>query len=161
MKLYEISEQYNAALSDLVDMEVTSEVLADSMAAIAGEFEDKAKAVSAFILNVEEDIETLKRHEQKIAQRRKSLESKIDWLRDYLKSNMVACGISKIESKFFNVSLRKPQKVVSVFDESVIPNEYKKTIISIDKTAIKKALTDGGIVDGATLEDGQYGLVIK
>ena len=73
MKLYEISEEYRLALADLSDLDLPKDVVDDTLEGLAGEVQEKALAVGAFVLNVDADIQTLKDHKSKIDERIKAL----------------------------------------------------------------------------------------
>lgn len=162
MKLYELSEQYESALNELSNMEdLTPEVVTDSLAALKGDLEEKGRAVAAFTLNVDADIKTLKDHEDAIAAKRKTLEKRRDWMRDYLRENMEKCGITKIESPYFNITLTKPRKAVVIDDETALPRDYMRVVESPDKSLIKRAMDDGYEVPGAHMGEGKPGLRIK
>lgn len=162
MQLYKLTKEYESALNDLSSMEdLTPEMVADSLAALQGEVEEKGRAVAAFTLNVDADITALKEHEAAIAAKRKALEKRRDWMRDYLRENMERCGITKIESPYFNITLTKPRKQVVIDDESALPRDYMRVVESPDKTLIKQALDDKYTVPGAHLGEGKPGLRIK
>ena len=161
MKLYEIAKEYEGALNALSEMDLTLEVVEDTLSAIKGEVVDKGRAVGAYILNLEADIGTLKEHESRIAARRKSLETRLNWLREYLRENMEKCGIKKIESPFFTATLLPPKESVVIDDLSLIPPDYKRIKEEADKTLITKAIKDGYEVKGAHLAPGKPGIRIK
>lgn len=162
MQLYKLADEYQQALNDLHNMDdLTPEIIHDSLAGMVGEIEDKSKAVAAFTLNIDAQISMLKEHEATISAKRKALEKRRDWMRDYLRENMERCGISKIESPYFNITLTKPRKQVVIDDESKLPRDYMRVVESPDKTLIKKAIDDGYEVPGARMVDGKPGLMIK
>ena len=94
--------------------------------------------------------------------RRKALENRATALKEYLKNNMESTGIVKIECPFFKLSIAKNPAALDLFDTSAIPDEYKRTetVTTIDKAAIKKAITAGKQVMGARVISGTR-LVIK
>ena len=163
MKLYEMTEEYRLALADLSDLDLPKDVVDDTLEGLAGEVQEKALAVGAFVLNVDADIQTLKDHKSKIDERIKALTNRNEGLKNYLRSNMEACGISKIESPMFNVSIRKPSKSVDILDKDLIPEEYIKTTITTTpiKADISKAIKAGEMIPGAQLIDGKAGIIIK
>lgn len=162
MQLYKLADEYQQALNDLHSMDdLTPEIIEDSLAGMVGEIEDKSKAVAAFTLNIDAQISMLKEHEANISAKRKALEKRRDWMRDYLRENMERCGISKIESPYFNITLTKPRKQVVIDDESKLPRDYMRVVESPDKTLIKKAIDDGYEVPGARSVDSKPGLMIK
>lgn len=142
MKLYEIAEIHNNALMSMADMEdLPEEVIDDTLQSLEGEFKDKALAVAAFFLNSDADIAAMKEAEKRIAERRKSLESKSASLKDYLLKNMQRTGITKIECPEFKISIRNNPDSVQIVDEFEIPKEFITIVetVKIDKVAIKKA----------------------
>jgi hypothetical protein len=142
MHLYEIANTHNQALLEMAEMDdLPEEVINDTLEAIDGEFKDKAISVAAFFMNMDADIQAMKDAEKRMAERRKSKENKIKWLKDYLLSNMARTGITNIECPLFKISLRNNPVSVDIIDEDAIPDEFKitETITKIDKTAIKNA----------------------
>ena len=96
--------------------------------------------------------------------RAKAIESRSNSLKAYLLDNMQRLNIKEISCPQFKITIRKPQKIVSlVSDIDAIPAEYKKSVTteSVDKMAIKKALKAGELVSGAELIDGKTSLIIK
>lgn len=160
MNLYEISKEFEDTLSDLIDMEVEEEVLKDTLSGVVAEFEDKGKAVAAYALNLKAQVDTYKEHEAKIAKKRKSAENRLNWLKEYLRSNMVRTGISKIEAPLFSVKLTTPKESV-VVDETKLDADYMRVKSEPDKTLIKKAIKDGYEVKGASLVKGEPGISIS
>lgn len=60
----------------------------------------------------------------------------------------------------FNLTIRKVSPKVIITDESLIPDEFKKTTVTIDKIKLNKAVKDGDIA-GTTLDNGGYTVAIK
>lgn len=144
--LYEITEQHNQALLEMSEMDnLPDEVIQDTMESIAGEFEDKAISVAAFFKNMESDIDSMKSAEKRIADRRKTLQNKISWMKDYLKTNMQRTGITKIECPDFRITLRNNPVSVNIVDPRLIPDEFKIETITFNKSAIKSAGGCGGV----------------
>jgi hypothetical protein len=164
MTLYSLSANYLQALDALTDPEadLPAEAVKDTLEALAGELEDKAVNVAKFLRNMEAMAEAIKVAEADMAKRRKSLESRVQWLKDYLKGNMEHSGVSKIECPYFKLSIQGNPAAVNILDEAAIPERFKEQVVSwkIDKTAIKKAILAGQSVAGASLVNGTR-LVIK
>ncbi len=158
LKLYEIERHYLEALDLFTDpdTEIPAEVVADTLEAIEGEFEVKAIRVAGFARQMEAEAEAIKAAEERMEKRRKSLESRAKWLKDYVKIGMEAMGQKKLSSAWFVLSVAKTPASVDVFDEAAIPGEFKltETITKIDKTAIKAALGLKQEVPGARLVNG-------
>lgn len=164
LTLYQVSTTYLQALDFLTDPEqnLPIEAVNGTLEALTGELEEKAINVAMFLKNMEATAEAIKNAEVEMAKRRKALENRVQWLKDYLKDNMLHTGVTKIECPYFKLSVQANPAAVAVFDEDVIPLLYKQQIVSwkVDKLAIKTALHNGQVVPGATLTNGKR-LVIK
>ena len=158
MKLYEITRSYLEALDIFTDPdeEIPASVVVDTLEAIEGEFEIKAVNVAAFARQMEAEAEAIKTEVERMEKRRKALEARARWLKDYVKIGMETIGYKKLESPWFVLAVQKNPAAVDVFDESRIPDEYKRQIIEyrIDKTAIKEAIGKGLDIPGARLTNG-------
>ena len=164
LSLYQLTGNYLEAMDFLTDPEIDLpiEAINDTLEALTGELEDKAINVTKFLRNMEAVADAIKEAEESMAKRRKALENRVKWMKDYLKGSMEHTGISKIECPFFKLSIQKNPAAVNIFDETAIPEHFKEQIISwkIDKTAIKNAIKAGEAVKGAELINGTR-LVIK
>jgi len=163
MKLYEIGDKFKE-LEALEDID--QETLNDTLESLTAEFEDKSLSVVSYFLNLDSDIAQLKEAEKRIADRRKAIENRSKSLKDYLLSNMQRLEISEISCPEFKITIRKPQKVVNVFDIDKLPFEFitERTTVSADKKRIKKFLTENDSViklGGVELVDGKTSLIIK
>jgi len=159
MHLYEITENYRRALSELSDIEdLPEEAIKDTLDAIAGEAQVKGRAVAAYFLNLDAEVAAMKEAERRMAERRKSAEARVESLKKYLLENMLELGIQKIECPEFEVSLRLNPLSVEIYDEKAIPNEFwrEKIVREVDKKCIK----DFGGCDGARIIQ-KYRLAIK
>lgn len=164
LSLYQLSSHYLEALEVLTDPEadLPAEVINDTLEAVGGELEDKAVNVAKFLRNMEATAQAIKEAEAHMAKRRKALENRAKWMKDYIKANMEACGINKIECPYFKIAVQKNPGAVHIQNEATIPAEFKEQLISwkIDKTAIKEAIKNGDVVSGAELVNGTR-LVIR
>jgi hypothetical protein len=146
------------------ELAIPIEAVNDTLEALSGELEDKAINVAKFIRNMEVTAKAIKTAELNMAKRRKALETRAQWLEDYLKSSMEATGITKIECPHFKLSIAKNPPSLDLFDSHAIPNAYKHTETvtteHIDRAAIKAALANGQRIQGARLTTGTR-LVIK
>jgi len=166
LSLYQLSGNYLQALDFLTDPELNLpiEAVNDTLEGLSGELEDKAINVAKFIRNMETTVNGIKAAEKAMAKRRKALETRVQWLEDYLKSSMEATGIRTIECPYFKLSIAKNPAALDLYDSHAVPSEYKhtETVITeyIDRAAIKAALANGQLIKGARLINGTR-LVIK
>ncbi len=156
--LYELSQDYRQALDVLTDPEndLPAEVIADTLEGLQGSLEDKAVNLAKFFRNLEAMAGAIKEAEDRMARRRRAIEGRVKSLKDYLRTNMDACGIQKIESPWFVLAIQKNPSAVDVFDESAVPAEFKEEVVTVrlDKAGIKRALEAGQTVPGAALSRG-------
>ena len=121
------------------------------------EFDRTAKIenIALYIKNMESLVVSLKAEEKALADRRRAREKRIENLKNYLASSMVAANENGIETSKVCISFRKSESVV--VNEALLDQKYfnEKVSYTPDKTAIKKALKDGATIDGAYIETKQ------
>jgi hypothetical protein len=157
MKLYEITKEFKEVES--LD-DIPPEAMADTLEAIRGEFEGKALAVMAFMLNQQSDLDQLEGHKKKIEAKIKTLKSKNEKLKHYLRVNMEQCGIKKINGALYGASLGEPSEIVVVDDDHKVPNFYFDSKSTLNKVRVKEALKSGLDVPGAHIGNGKPRLTI-
>jgi polyhydroxyalkanoate synthesis regulator phasin len=117
----------------------------------------KAVAVTAYIVESDLSIESVKSYIKELTAKVKTAEKRQEWLRRYLQEHMAAAGILEIKDErgVFKASLAQGRdESVEVFDEQQLPELYLREIpakTEPDKTLIKKAIKDGFEVPGARL----------
>ena len=160
--LYKLADEYLAIAQLLADHDLPEEVIADTLEGASGDLEEKAWNVAALIQQSEGEAAMIKDAEQRMSQRRKSLEKRIDWLRQYLLVQLLRTGITEIDSPEFVIRTRENPPRTVIDDEDAIPKAFKvkETIVTIRKDEIRKRLLDGQEVPGAHLERDKH-LVIK
>jgi len=158
LSLYQISSIYLEAMDILTDpeMELPAEAITDTLEGLGGEMEEKAINVAKFMRNIEATANAIKEAETAMAKRRKALENRASWMKDYLKGSMEHTGIIKIECPYFKLSIQKNPAAVNIINEDTIPDKFKEQVITwkVDKTAIKKAIQSGKTIPGAKLLNG-------
>lgn len=158
LSLYQLSSNYLRALDFLTDpdLDLPAEAVNDTLEALGGELEDKAINVAKFFRNMETAAEAIRQAEADMAKRRKVLENRVQWLKNYIKDNMELCGISDIECPYFKLSVQKNPVAVNILDEDAVPEQFKQPIVGwkIDKAAIRDAIKAGRAVPGAELAAG-------
>lgn len=166
-KLYEITEEARALEKFAEDNDLTAADIADTLEGVQLEFQDKAIQVANFIKNLDPFEAGLDAEIKRLQAKKKALQNRRESIKDYLRKNMQANGISKIECPAFTIRLKAAQPKVAIDDERALPDEYTavKTVISPDKKALlgalKKAKENGEEIPGAHLEDGTAPLEIK
>lgn len=155
LHLYEIASAYRNALVALDDESLEPDVIRDTLDSLIGALEHKAEAVAAYVLNIEAEAEAVAAAEARLKARRQSLEKRAAWLRDYLKTNMEAVGVTEIAAadRTFRVRIRLNPEAVELDSLQELPAAYirEKVIREPDKAAILAALKAGEEVPGARL----------
>lgn len=160
MKLHEMSAAV-AKLHD--DDQLDAQTIKDTLESIEGDINEKGVNIVKLTQGWDADISAIDEEIKRLTTRKKAIKNRSDQLRDYLRYNMQASGITKIECPLFTVSLSKARQVVQIDDESLIPDDYVsvKTTVSPNKAEILKALKAGEDIPGASISEGEQALVIK
>lgn len=154
MKLYELTQAYNQVL-DMAE-EIDKETLVDTLASINESIQDKAENMAKLIKSIEVDTKALKEEEQRLADRRKSLESKVTSIKDYLQNQLEAAGIDKVKRPTLTVSIQNNPPSVSIEDENKIPSDYIIPQPSkIDKKSILQLLKEGVEIEGCSIKQSR------
>lgn len=162
-RLYEISESLRGLSAIDPEDEGAAQAIRDTMQAVQGEFDEKAKAVASVILNMDSDADAIQAEIDRLTTRKKAIANRQESIREYLRENMEACGITKISHPLFSITLAKGREVVVVDDQALIPDElmYVKTEIRPEKAEILRLLKEGKDVPGARIERSQSLIRIK
>lgn len=110
----------------------------------------KIENIALWVLEDEAMAKNIKEQENKLKERRETLEQRIEKRKDFLR--YITEG-KKLKTDRVTVSYRT-SKAVKITNEEIIPIKYKtvKTTVSVSKEDIKKDLQAGKIVEGAELE---------
>lgn len=163
-RLYELTGQFKelAALAEGADEDLAIAVR-DTMGAIEGEFQDKGKAIAMIALNIDSDLAAIQSQIDRLAERKRIITNRKESLKEYLRENMDASGITKITHPLFTITCGKGRQSVVIDNENDIPDEFMsvKTSMAPDKVAIAAAIKEGIDVPGAHSEIGKSSISIK
>lgn len=158
MKLYDLSESY-ANIQNLLDAEGTDqESLKMALSVIETEIQAKAQNVAHIIRQMDADAEAIKAEEKRLADRKRAIENRIRWLKDYLKDQMEMTNTDKIKTATMTISIQNNPPSVSIVDDKAIPAKFLTIIPEQyvpDKKAISAAIKGGEDVPGAELTQGK------
>ena len=162
--LYTISKEYQelALLAESADEDLAVAVR-DTMEGIQGEFQEKGKALAMVTLNMDGDLEAIQSQIDRLTERKRLLVNRKESLKDYLRTNMEASGITKITHPLFTITLGKGKPIVVIDEESKIPDDFMRVKVTSapDKAEIAKAIKEGVEVPGAHSEIGKSSISIK
>ena len=153
MKLYEIDNAIDELIRNSVDPE-TGEVMdiTDELDALQMEREDKLESVALVIKNLTAEATAIRNEEKALADRRKTAENRVEWLKGYLMQSLAG---QKFSTPKVAVSFRSTTAVFIEDDAEFLKDhpEYARIKTEIDKSALKDALKNGAEVSGAALEN--------
>lgn len=162
--LYQIGKEFQelSVLAETADEDLAV-AIHDTMGAIQAEFEDKGKAIAMITLNIDGDLEAIQSQIDRLTERKRIINNRRESLKEYLRQNMEASGISKISHPLFTITLGKGRPVVVIDNEKAIPDDYVNTKVTSapDKAMIAKAIKEGVDVPGAHSEIGKSSISIK
>lgn len=154
--LYQIAAEYRAAADKLADSSLDSQTIADTLEGMCADVDDKAIAVASVIRNIEAERDAVRAAVVGMVERAKSLDTRADRLREYLRSNLEACDIKRIACPLFAIAIKANPPRVLIDDASMLPPSMLTTPEppppQPDKMAIKAALKSGP-VPGARFEN--------
>jgi hypothetical protein len=163
LTLYQIADDYLTALDALTETEdFPPDAVADTLAGLAGTFQDKAVAVAAYLKTLEAEAEAIQDARDAMERRETALRHHAGRLRDYLKGEMERTGLVRLDSPFLALRVQANPPAVVVEDETMLPARFTETVTTVKvlKAEIGKALKAGEPVFGAHLEQSTR-LVIR
>jgi hypothetical protein len=158
--LYIISEEARNLASFLEDGELSQEMEA-ALVINQSELQEKAINYGYVVKSFEGDLSLISEEIKRLTAIKKAKESAIDRMKDAVLSAMQIYSIEKVSSPTMNISVRRTESIEVPFVELLDARFVtEKTVKSADKIAIKKAIKDGEIIEGAFIQ-GNYNLQIK
>lgn len=157
MKLYELQESLvniDNILSNNTNEE-TQEILESAKEKLLKEVDGKLERILDFMSDCNGKVEQLKAEEERIAKKRKAIENKATYLKNMVYWFMKTNNQQKAEYGTYNCTIARTAPKLVIDDEHWVPNEFIKTVVSVDKVALKNALTDGTykvVVDGKEIQ---------
>ncbi len=145
--LYELTELY----TNLMDLDLEDEDVQQALGDIDEKIEVKADNIAKLIRGLEGQKDICKAEEERICKRRKSIENRIDNLKEYLKATMIATDKRKFKTDLFSFNIQKNKTSIKILNEEKVPEEYVEYDRKVLKDKLKKAITEGLEVDYAEL----------
>ena len=143
MNLYEINHEIMSCWD-----EETGEILdVQKFDAMQMALEDKLEAIGCYVKNLEAEAAALKMEEDAFAARRKRAENKAASLKNYLAGFLQGCPFETLRVK---VSFMKSESL-EVSESAIVPEEFLKYKVEVNKVELKKAVKGGLVLDGVQL----------
>lgn len=159
MKLYEIANEYQEFMECVEAGLIPEEAIPDTLECITMALDEKADNIACLIKNLQAEALAIKAEEERLTERRKSKEKEADRLTQYLSDILLQSGYKTIETARNKITFRKnPPKVVIDDEKAFIEwaTENAKYFLkyanpTVNKTAVKDAITSGAVVMGAQI----------
>jgi hypothetical protein len=154
MQLYSVTKEYLSVFEKLNEIEgLDQETINNTLSPLQQDIKTKSINVAAWLKNIEAEIEAIDVYMKNMQEKKKSRAKKIEWLKNYLRENMLASGIEKIECPEFQISLGSEDIRTEIIDQGVLPVRFCRRVEKLepDKTLIKESILNGEDVDGAML----------
>ena len=146
----EISSMLSIPDEDLTDEQraAMEEYLND----LAGQEADKVDAFGSFIRVESARAEACKKEAQRLANKAKTAEGRISYLKHMYLCTMQSAGLKKVQGSAYTLSIREADSV-NVTDVTVLPDLYirRKETVEPDKVVLREALKGGIEIPGAVL----------
>ena len=144
MKLYEMTDQLLAIdnlLAEMTDPD-TNEILQDARTQLLADIDEKCENILEYISHCKARMDYYKAEEERIAQKRKVLDKRVEYLKSMIMMSMKGTGKNKMDCGTYSVSIAKtPAKVVLTDDgDKFLPDEYCTITRTPNKTVIKEAM---------------------
>ena len=152
-KLYEISSAWDKLMSMDMETDEDQRAFIELLNELQGTFDEKAEAYCKVLRNIESEVDGFDAEIDRLKKRKDALENKHKRIKAYFD---IACrqimqdGDSR-QVGVFKIRLKKNPPKCIVQDESLIPDEYKKTTVACEVSKIKDAIKSGVDVPGAYL----------
>lgn len=164
--LFEIAAELKAVIDTIVENggEVTEESMS-SLQEWREKLEEKAEKVAVAKVILDSECAKFKAIEEAARSRRKSRESAIAGIKDYLCRAMVSTQTTRIKKNdgLFTISLSEGRSSVSIDDINLLPFELTEIVESVRPKLdeIKRRLEAGETVPGASLRTGEPYITIR
>ena len=159
MKLYEITAQYQNIYALLQNPEFAeNEDILTALDQIEDAFENKAQQTIFMMKNIEAEIDPIDTEIKRLQAMKKARQNNIDRIKNRLRENMKAVGMSKLNCGLFSLSYRLQEANAVELDEFLANNLDEDLVtvkVSPNKTEIKRRLKNGEEIIGARLVDSE------
>nr|DAW28521.1 MAG TPA: resistance protein [Caudoviricetes sp.] len=154
--IYELNKNYMEVAAMLEEAETPEEIEAiqNTLEMLDFSIEEKIENTAMYMVNAESDIQGLKNEIDRLTKIKKAKENAVEHLKNNVEYAMKQKGLDALTVGTFKCGYRKSESV-EIINLDVIPADFTKVEIKADKTAIKKALKAGEVVEGAEIKVNQ------
>ena len=162
MKLYELTKDYMDLLYAIDNEEIPEEAITDTLEAITANIEEKADNIACMLKGLEAEAAAIKAEEDRLKARRQAKERVHERIKAYLSEELQKANITAVDTPRTKITFRKSESVHITNETTFLTwallnrdDLIKYGEPEPNKTAIKKALKEGAVVEGAELRVNQ------
>ena len=153
MRLYDLTDNYKRVV-ELLESTDDREALQDTLDSLEEAFDDKVESIVKLMRSKITEHNAVKEESERLSARVAKMAKEIDWLENYVESQMIATGREKVKSTLFDIKLGLCPPAVRVLNESDIPDTYftfKPAVSVLDKRSLLESLKNGEVIPGAEM----------
>ena len=141
--LFELTDDFMRLLDIMQDPDVDPEVIADTMEAIGGEWQDKVEAYCVVMQELKAQKAKWDEEKKRAEGFSKTIAGNIGRMETSVMASLRAVGKTKVETEHFKVSIQKNGGLAPVKITGEVPAEYCR--LEPDNGKIREALTKGSL----------------
>jgi hypothetical protein len=157
MNIYQLTNEYKSIEIQLLNEDCDQDIFLELLNGVKSDIKDKIINYVFVIKNFENAYNGITDAIILMEKRRDRIYDKIEALKTIALKSMIETEVNKIESEYFNVSVRNNTSKVVIDDQGIIPSEFIRIreTREPDKIKIKEFLSTGEILEGAHLESSK------
>lgn len=151
--LYELNKDYKElqAMLEVAETEEDMQAIQDTLDMLDCSIDEKIENTAMFIRNLKGDIQAFKDEAKRMQAKAKTLENMTERLKNNIDHVMKENQLTEKKVGQFKCYY-KASETVEIDDLYALPDAFRKTTITADKVAIKKAIKAEQEVAGARIE---------
>ena len=104
MRLYDLTDNYKRVV-ELLESTDDREALQDTLDSLEEAFDDKVESIVKLMRSKITEHNAVKEESERLSARVAKMAKEIDWLENYVESQMIATGREKVKSTLFDIKL--------------------------------------------------------
>lgn len=155
LTLYQLADEYRQLLDLAASEEADEDSFGAALAALQGEITTRTVSLAQVARNLEAFKEQIEAAIEAMAQRAERAGKRAASIRTFIKMALDQTGMTKVESPFFTLAIKRNPPHLIIAEDALIPPSYLRVIperLEPNKPEIAKALKAGVEIDGCRLE---------
>ena len=152
-----ITQRYTAVMALADDDSIPQDEINNALLTLEDELQEKGENCIKYLGSIQDNIDIAKANKKKLDEYIKSLENRKKRVEKACIYALDTLQVKSIMTGWGEMKIKKNPPSVVIDDLSKVPTKFQhqKIEVTIDKTAIKKAIQSGEKVDGAHIEQGE------